>query len=312
MSGAQQLAREEQEIVDGSAAEGSRKPRGLRRWGSAITKRVALLVAILIILRLTGCMEGLFYHPLAEPTPPPAGIEGVWFDSADGTRLYGWWVPAKRSSDAPGRAPTILHVHGNAGNIRYHEDFSACFAAGGMNVFLFDYRGFGQSEGASKRRGPLIEDAQAALDYVLTRGDVDPNRIGLYGQSLGGSIGITVMASRDEIRAAVLESPFDSWRRVAANAVGGDPPNPLARFLAWSLISDSDCPLNAIATIKRPVLIVHGTADRIIPVSHSRRLTEAAGNATLIEYEGGDHNDLQDTHPEVCGDMIAFLREHME
>ncbi|MHC4992168.1 MAG: alpha/beta hydrolase [Planctomycetota bacterium] len=169
---------------------------------------------------VTGCMERLFFYPTRGPTPVRPGTEPVRMTSADGTPLFGWFVPSR--SDRVDRAPTILHVHGNAGNIESHFWFTEYLPAAGFNLFIFDFRGYGESGGHARRRRPLIKDTHAALDALLARDDVDPARIGLYGQSLGGAIGLSVMAERPEIAAAVIESAFASWRDMAANALGGD------------------------------------------------------------------------------------------
>jgi dipeptidyl aminopeptidase/acylaminoacyl peptidase len=242
--------------------------------------------------------------------------------------LHGWFIPAQ-SQTLHGRdaratdptsilAPTVLHVHGNAGNIAHHIGFTDYLPAAGFNLFIFDYRGYGQSEGKATSRGPLIADTNAALDALLARADIDPQRIAIYGQSLGGSIALNVMAERPEVRAAVIESAFTSWRDIAANAVGGKNPNIIFRSLAAVLIPDTHRADDAIAKIKRPLLLLHGDADSIIPVEHSRKLAAAAGTdsdghiwATLVELSGGDHNTLRDTHPEVESIVIDFLRERL-
>jgi len=294
----------------------SRAERTGRRRAIIIAARLGIVVAVLLAIgRMTGCMERLFYIPTHSETPlseAPPGTEGVWFESADGTRLFGWLIPAHGRADETAAHPTIIHAHGNAGNIRSHHWFTAHLPPAGFNVFLFDYRGYGQSEGRPTRRRPLIADTDAALEAMLARDDIDPQRIGLYGQSLGGSIGLNVMKARHEIRAAVVESPFASWREIAANAIGGDPPFFLSKWLAAVLIPDHDRPLDAIAAIDQPILILHGSADRIIPVTHSRRLAAAGGdNVTLIELDGGDHNVLRDTHPEMDSLTIDFFRKHL-
>ena len=268
---------------------------------------------LLTVLWATGCMEQLFYQPTrGETLPPPhlAEAESVWFHSADGTRLHGWFIPASGVRDAAS-APSILHFHGNAGNIESHVFFTEHLPPAGFNVLIFDYRGYGRSEGSARRRATLIADGHAALEALLARPDVDPHRIGMYGQSLGGSIGINVMADRPEIRAAVLESAFASWREMAANAVGGDPPGFVGRTLAAVLIKDSYRPDVAIARTGRPVLLVHGTADTIVPISHSRRLAAASATAELIEVPGGDHNTLRETNPEVDRLTIEFFERHL-
>lgn len=259
-------------------------------------------------------MERLFYHPEQGPTPVPASFpdaQSVWFNSADGTRLHGWFIPSQVHWGE--KAPTILHVHGNAGNIESHIGFTDYLPAHGFNLFIFDYRGYGQSEGSARKRGPLIQDTNAALNAILKRPQVDPQRIGMYAQSLGGAIGLNVMADRPEIHAAVIESSFASWRDEAANAVGGDPPSWFGKTIAWLLISDAHRADVAIARIQRPILLVHGSADRIIPITHSRTLAAASnGHAQLIEYPGGDHNTLRETHPEVEQVVINFFRANLQ
>ena len=185
------------------AAAGERTPRHtVRRLAIRLGRWALILAVLLLVLRLTGCMERLFYIPTSGPTPPPdspPGVEKVFFESADGTRLCGWFIPAQVASNDDASAPTILHVHGNAGNMESHQFFTEHLPPAGYNVFLFDYRGYGESEGTPRRRRALIDDTHAALDYILQREDVDRQRIGLYGQSLGGSIALNVMADRKSV-----------------------------------------------------------------------------------------------------------------
>ncbi|HWB20986.1 MAG TPA: alpha/beta fold hydrolase [Phycisphaerales bacterium] len=297
----------------------AQKPSELKR----LSVRYFLpLIMVAIFFKLTGCAERLFYHPEAGRSDFSRrfkGAEEVTFASADGTKLNGWFIaaqvhgPASAASDTDVKYPTIIHVHGNAGNISGHIGFTDYLPAAGFNLFVFDYRGYGASEGSAWRRADLIADTLAAIDCVLARPDVDPQRVALYGQSLGGAIAIDAMAKRPQIRCAIFESAFASWRQVAASAVGGAEPGAFSKSLAWLLISDADRPLDAIKMIHRPMLILHGTADTIVPVQHGRMLRDASeGYATLIEYPGGQHNSLRDSHPQVEKDVITFLNQHLD
>ncbi len=294
----------------------SSKPKPVRKGRFPIpARRICLILAVILLLVLwtTGCMERLFYYPMRGATDPPPHLpsaESVTFESADGTELHGWFIPAEGVS-SPADAPTILHVHGNAGNIESHVWFTEYLPPAGFNVFIFDYRGYGRSDGKARSRGPLIADTDAALNAILQRDDVDPGRIGLYGQSLGGSIALNVMADRPEIRAAVIESAFASWREMAASAVGSDPPGLFSRLLAKILIKDDHRPVDAIGRIDRPTLLLHGTADTIVPISHGRRLAKAGPTANLAELEGGEHNSLRSSHPEVERLTIDFFDKHL-
>ncbi|MCZ6837567.1 MAG: alpha/beta fold hydrolase [Planctomycetota bacterium] len=288
--------------------------RGHARRGGLILLRLTCLLSILLFIGwATGCMERLFYVPTSGNTPLPLEFpdaESVWFTSEDGTKLHGWFIPGEHVENDP--IPSILHVHGNAGNITSHYGFTEYLPGAGFNVFIFDYRGYGQSEGKARNRVDLIADTDAALEAMLQRKDVDPERVGLYGQSLGGAIGLNVMASRLEIKAGVFESSFASWRDIAAEVLGGEKPGFIAKGLASLLINDDHRPIDAAALIDRPLLFLHGTSDSIIPHAHGVRLAEAAADkATLQSLPGGDHNSLRWTHPEVDQLIIDFFRNHL-
>ncbi len=265
---------------------------------------------LLLVVRLSGVMEGLFYQPTVGQTPAPTqfpGAEHVTFPSGDGETLVGWFLPA--SDAAPAEAPTILHIHGNAGNLIDHIGFSSHFAENGFNLFIFDYRGYGESTGSARRRASLLRDAHAALDYLLARSDIAPDRIGVFGQSLGGALAINLMAERGEIAAGLIVSAFTSWRDIAADVVGL---GPLGRFFAWVLLEDHLRVDEAMRKIARPVQLVHGTADEIIPVHHSRQLNDASPVASLVELEGGDHNGLRLSHPEFDTITVEFFAQHLQ
>ncbi len=281
-----------------------------RFWRKPL-KWIAILAMVVVIFRITGCMERLFFYPVSGPTTPPpefAQAESVLFTSADGTRLHGWFIP----TEDPTQAPTIVHVHGNAGNIESHIGFTEFLPEAGFNLLIFDYRGYGQSEGSARKRADLIADTHAALDYLQQREDIDTRRIGMFGQSLGGSITLTVLAQRDDVKAAVIMAAFSSWREMAASAVSSGRPGLISRGLATCFISDQDRPVDAISQIRTPILLIHGTADSIIPVAHGRQLAEAASSSVeYLEIAGGDHNDLRWTHPHVDDEIVRFLRRHL-
>lgn len=290
-----------------------RRRRLIRSLTAGLLKAVAVIAAVAFIFWSTGCMERMFYYPRSGKVTPPAhleGVEDVFFASADGTSLHGWFIP---SATGPAEeAATIIHVHGNAGNLEDHIGYTEFLPPSGFNLFIFDYRGYGQSEGKARKREPLIADAHAALDAMLARPDVDPGRIGLFGQSLGGAIGLNLMADRPEIRAAVIVSTFSSWRDAAAGALGGDPPNFLARWVALVTIPDGHKPIDAIRRIDRPIFLMHGDADRVVRVANSRRLKDAAGEQTrYLELPGGDHVSLRYSHPEIDGLMVEFYRTEL-
>ncbi len=233
------------------------------------------------LILFTGCANGLFYYPNDRLyQTPDTPYESVAFKSHDGTLLTGWFVPAVGPATG-----TIIHFHGNAANISNHYGFVAWLPEAGFNLFTFDYRGYGDSQGSPNRQG-IFEDSVAALEYLATRGDVDPKRLVALGQSLGGANAITAAAATPEIplKGVVVESAFDSYRAIARDKIGYIP------LLGWfktplSLIAvtNEHSPGEVIHRLSpTPLLIIHGTHDRVIPYAHGRRLYEAAENPKMM------------------------------
>ena len=135
-----------------------------------------------------GCVSRMFYYPDKQIYETPSQpFEEIQFASADGTRLHGWWIPAT----IPVKG-TVVYLHGNAANITGHYCQIEWLPASGYNVFLFDYRGYGKSEGQPSRRG-VYADCVAAMDYAAKRAD----RLFASGQSLGGANAMAVLGRND-------------------------------------------------------------------------------------------------------------------
>lgn len=260
---------------------------------------------------LTGC-SSVFYYPSTTLRLSPAAFKieyhNVSFQSHDGTRLHGWFIPATGPPHG-----TVVFFHGNAENISTHYGAVAWLTGRGYHLFLFDYRGYGQSSGVAKMSG-IQEDARAAIEYVRTRPDVDPNRLILFGQSLGGAIAVYAVAEqiREGIRALVIESTFTSYRTIAREKLAGFWPTwPLQWPLAL-LISDRYSPLQVIHKVSPiPVLIIHGDADEVVPYHHAERLLRAAGlPKTLWTVPGGHHADALTRYGATYQlRLIQFLNE---
>lgn len=209
--------------------------------------------------------DRMFYYPSRKIYNDPAEsglcFESVWFDTSDGLRLHGLFFPA--ASHARG---TVLHFHGNAGNVTGHFPLAAWMAEEGWNVFCFDYREFGQSEGRVSHDGTIL-DGHAALDHLLRRADVDPRRIVAFGQSLGGSVAARVGADRSELRGFILDGAFSGYRRIAWTHVVRNPFLLAVGWWApWLLVSRTHDALDHIGRLApRPVLIMHGRKDRTVP-----------------------------------------------
>lgn len=265
-----------------------------------------LPAVILTTLSLTGCLESaLFYHPSASTIDTPHGVEEVWIEGPNGSRLHGWFLPAEGVEQGQ-PAPAVLHVHGNAGNMGDHLATCEWLPRAGVHVLMFDYRGYGKSDDGRLLRANLIDDTHAALDYLLTREDVDPERIGLFGWSLGGVIGLAVAAERQEIDAVLAAASFSSWKRVAGDFVP---------IIGQLLIPGGFDAEDSVVTLgQRPLLLVHGTADGIVRSYHSDRLKDAAMGAgvpvELVVLPGYDHADWM-MSPEAVEAIRGFFRREL-
>jgi fermentation-respiration switch protein FrsA (DUF1100 family) len=258
----------------------------------------AAVTAAACVLML-GC-DHVFYYPDQRDRGSPAdhalSFEDVSFQSEDGVCLHGWFVPA-----VGGRARgTVLHMHGNAANITGHFDFVHWLPQDGYNVFTFDYRGYGRSEGRISREGSL-RDAAAALDYLRARSDVDAKRIVMFGQSIGGAIAIVTAAERPgQIQALAVDSTFTAYREIATYHVRH---NPALLVLAWWLpwlIPQGHDPIACIGRLApTPVLFMHGKQDRVAPLQMSQRLYDAAGqHKELWLIDDMDHMQVWIERPE--------------
>lgn len=232
---------------------------------------------ILLALALGGCTQ-VFFQPhrarIASPEQFGLAYEEVRFRSDDGTALYGWFLPA--SGKAVG---TVLFLHGNAENISTHIASVAWLPARGFNVFLFDYRGYGASAGTPTLAGAQ-QDVDAAMHVLLSRADIDRDRIIVLGQSLGGALAAYYVAhsqSRDAIRALVIDSAFSSYQGIVREKLA-------ALWLTWPFqwlpaltVDERFSPLPAMKLISPiALLLIQGDQDTIVPPHHAQRLYDAA------------------------------------
>ena len=257
-------------------------------------------------------LDRVFYHPdrqdRGSPDEHSLEFEDAYFENPDGTRLHGWFLPAETDRAAWG---TVLHLHGNAANITGHYDFIRWMPGAGLNVLTFDYRGYGQSEGRVTREG-TIADGAAAMDYLRSRGDVDQARIFVFGQSMGAAVAIVLTARRrDQVRALVAEGGFSGHREIVRHHVMH---RPLLFVLAWwfpFLVRRGLDPIDFVGEISPvPVLFMHGTADRVVPVRMSRELHERAGaGRSLWLIDGMDHYEVWEEQAEEAQQrLIEFFR----
>ena len=237
------------------------------------------LLALLLAL-CAGCGH-LFYMPEQglRGTPDQIGVpyEDVHLTARDGTRLHGWFLPARLEPGQHHRG-LIYFLHGNAENISTHYIALSWITRQGWDLFLIDYRGYGLSGGTPHIHGAHL-DARAGLDWAVARARQHQQPLVVVGQSLGGATAATLVANSapGEVQALVIDSAFSAYRLIAREKLASWwLTYPLSYPLSWT-IGDGYSPDRYLAQRPpMPLLILHGCADRVVPCSHGERLYNTA------------------------------------
>jgi fermentation-respiration switch protein FrsA (DUF1100 family) len=238
------------------------------------------------------------YHPDRVLTATGAELgrpfEDVRFRASDGVELNGWFFPGSTNSPRAGFA--LLLCHGNAGNISHRLDTCAALLATGASVFVFDYRGYGRSQGRPSEEGTYL-DAQAAYQWLRQKGFAGTNIIA-FGESLGGGVAAE-LAVRETVGGLVLQSTFTSIPDMGADLFPWLP----VRWLG-KIRYDTH---SKLPRLKVPVLVMHSPADALVRFRHGQRNFAAANEPKLFWELRGDHNDpLADTKHFIEG-LEKFL-----
>ena len=229
-------------------------------------------------------------YPEGDWNPRDVEYEDLFFRADDGTRLHAWYCRCERP-----RA-VVLYAHGNAGNLTHRAEVLRRLTRQlRVTVLIFDYRGYGRSEGTPTVEG-VLSDARAAREALAKRAEVEQQEVVLMGRSLGGAIAVQ-LAAESPARALVLESTFSSLKDVGVEHFG----------MLAVLVSDQK--LNGSAVIARhagPLLQSHGNADRTIPYALGEKLFQAANEPKrFVTIAGADHNDPQSA--EYYKELDAFI-----
>ena len=239
----------------------------------------------LLLLSLAGC-SSLFYYPsrvlFYDPVKMGFPPREVNFRASDGTKLFGWFFPARGSRPAKG---TIVQFHGNSENLSSHFLSLLWVVEHGYGLFIFSYRGYGKSEGEPDQKGTYL-DGLAALDQGWALNDRAPRFI-VHGQSLGGAIAARAFADfphRQQTSLLVLESTFASYKDVARRKMASYwltwPLSPLAMVL----VSDSYSAEESIKNLRIPLLVIHDLQDPVVPFAGAEEFFEEAKNAPWKEF----------------------------
>lgn len=270
---------------------------------SALRVLAGLAIAYVVL----AVLAWRYQEKLAFPAPrarllDPAAVgipdgQRVTLTASDGVRLHGWYLPPA-PRPAAGRAPALLWFYGNMETISGLGSIIRDLRPPGTAVLILDYRGYGESEGTPTEVG-LYRDADAAWEFLSAHADVDSARITVYGRSLGAAVALHLADTRP-VRAVVLESPFSSAAEMAREHY---------RLLPSFIIRLSLDNVARASRLRVPLLVLHGTDDRIAPLRMGRAVAAAGRARELVLIEGAGHNDTYDLGGARYREKLhAFLR----
>ncbi len=253
------------------------KFKGLLMLGIWIVITIAVACIILAGFLFIFQSHYVYYpEPVLSADPDSIGLyfESISFETTDGVKLFGWFVPSESARGV------ILFCHGNAGNISHRLESIQIFHRLGLDVFIFDYRGYGQSEGKPTEHG-TYKDAEAAWRYLIEERQVPPKEVIVFGRSLGGAVA-SWLAQSHTPGALILESTFTSLPDIAAKLYPYLPVKLLLRYKYDTA--------EYLGKVNCPVLIVHSRDDEIMPFSQGERLFEMAKEPKKFLEITGTHN----------------------
>lgn len=245
------------------------------------------------VIEFTPAVGGCSYEDVTLPVP------------GEGQELHGWWLAAPADAKPPFVGKTLVYFHGNGGNVGANAGHTCRLNRLGFAVFIFDYRGYGQSSappGGKIHERTLYEDGEAALHYVKSKRGAE--KVVLYGHSLGGAVAIEMAKRHPESAALITEAAFTSLLDMANN-------DPVFRLFPVGLILDQKMENEAkLREVRTPVLVIHGKADDLIPPKMAERLHAAAGGPKrLYLVADAGHDDVAPTAGAEYGRQVAALLE---
>lgn len=300
--------------------------RGRHYWCNLalFTLGTLLVAALASVMAISLWSVHAYTHPTRHsvsdsPADHDLAFESIIFPSTDGLSLVGWFIFPRGEQ---GNGAAIILCHGYGGTRSEMLPVAAILARHGYSALLFDFRGHGESEGDLVTFGyHEVQDVQGAVGYLHTRPEVKPDRIGLLGQSMGGATAIRAAAQTPEIKAIVTEGAYASLADMMANDftnLTGLPKFPFAPLMValgeWQTSLDVSLvrPVDDIARLSpRPVLLIHGLSDAVLPPENARRLYQAAGDPrSLWQPEGVGHGASARQQPaEFEAWVITFFDE---
>lgn len=260
------------------------------------------IIAIFLFILWARYMEAKsLFFPMKGITMTPAEIgleyEDVYFETKDNVKLNGWFIPQGTAG------LTILYAHGNAGNIGHRLEKIRILHEIGLNIFIFDYRSYGKSEGNAASESGLYKDIESAYDYLVKKRGISPEDIVPYGESLGGAVAID-LASKAKIGGLIIEETFTSVKDMAQMAYP---------YLPSFIFSSRFNSVPKMRTINAPVLVIHSADDEIVPFRMGKELYENAKDPKEFLQLRGGHNtafiDSREKYKKGIKSFIYFLKD---
>lgn len=269
------------------------------------------LILFSLLIFSAGCTSMFFYpekglrdNPVLQKFPHT----NINFTSSDGVKLHGWFFKTQKRS-----LGTILFIHGNAENISTHVNGVLWLVMEGYDVFAFDYRGYGRSQGKTSIDGVHL-DSMAALELLLSLPDANRDRVFVFGQSIGAAIAVYTVANfphKERIKGVIIESAFSDYRRVAREKLAGI-------FLTWPFqypfsffFNNKYSPEKQIKNISPvPILIIHGDQDTVVPSHHSSILYKEAGEPKELWIAKGAGHVSSFADDETRKRFTEYLKNH--
>jgi len=237
----------------------------------------------------------MFFQPLrqhlASPEQYKIDYEDIYFKERGGLNLHGWWFPGLSSATQPVRG-TVIFLHGNGENISTHSGMVYWLTQYQFDVFIFDYRGYGKSEGDVQLEG-IIEDITSARKYVDSR-EHKSNKLFVIGHSLGASLGIVNLAKNaDTVDGIILVSPFSDYRKITREVMSNS-------WLTWAFqwpvsmaMSTEYNPIDFVDGLPEvPKVFIYSAEDKMINSEHSKALYKKASEPKYLEAVNGHHNSI--------------------
>lgn len=261
------------------------------------------LTSLLIALVFGLCyreVQTWLYPPRTpvQPQPNDSPFTEVTFQTDDDLTIYGWYTPS-----TAGQVILMLHGHGsNRDHFVAHSDY---LIEAGYGLLSIDFRNSGDSDGNITSMGyHEIKDARAAYDFLLTQDDIQ--QIVIMGNSMGGAVASQLMQEVDA-DGLIIDATFADFASIVRNGVieRGYPATPITEILVTmaGALSQADWvslrPIDYLASVDKPMLLLHGTDDSTIPIENAYRMIESNAQIKLVEFEGGEHSNLYQLDPDL-------------